>query len=111
MLDYPCKHCDKMFGLRSDLMKHKKTDHLDTVPRCRDFLQGNCNSPANSCWYIHTTEQKEVIEMDIDVTLNEQVFHQAQEKTPPDQITNILMMLNKLSFQVEQLEKMSKKTL
>jgi hypothetical protein len=39
----------------------------------------------------------------------ESVFQEAQEKSPPDQMTNVLNMINRLSFQVEQLEKISRK--
>ena len=34
-------------------------------------------------------------------------FHKVQETTPPDQINKIMNLINKLSLQVEKLEKMS----
>ena len=45
--------------------------------------------------------------METDEVLIESVFQQAQEKSPPDQMSNVLSMISKLSFQVEQLEKMT----
>ena len=86
-------------------MKHKETFHPDKVSKCREFLLGKCNSGENNCWFAHITEQRESDKMETDEETNEQVFHQDQEKIPPD-----LMMLNELSFQVEQLERISMKT-
>ena len=106
---YPCKECDKCFEHRSQLMKHKKENHLERISKCREFLQGNCNLDENSCWFGHNIEQKENEKMETDEDINDQVFCEALEKTPPDQMKNILLMLNKLSVQVEHLEKMSKK--
>ena len=108
--NFPCNECDHAFEHRSDLMKHKKTFHPDKVSKCREFLLGKCNSDENNCWFAHKTEQRESEKMETDEETNKQVFHQDQEKTPPDQMKNILLMLNKLSFQVEQLEKISMKT-
>ena len=48
------------------------------------------------------------MEMEEETDKSESVFREAQEKSPPDQMANILNMISKLSFQVEQLEKMTK---
>ena len=109
LVKFPCKECDKCFEHRSQLMKHKKENHLERISKCREFLQGNCNLDEDSCWFGHNTEQKENEKMETDEDINDQVFCEALEKTPPDQMKNILLMLNKLSVQVEHLEKMSKK--
>ena len=57
--------------------------------------------------FLHANEVNDNDKMEIDEPINEQVFHQAPEKTPPDQLETILQMMRKLSSQVEQLEKIS----
>ena len=109
-LNLQCNVCDDNFNLRSDLMSHKKTKHPDKVSKCKLFSQGNCTSDENSCWFVHQTEQKEDEAMDTRDSTNESVFHKAEEKTPPDQMSSILTMIKRLSFQVEELEKRSKQT-
>ena len=104
-----CKECDDKFEVRSDLMKHKKMNHPDKVSKCKEFSQGKCNEGESSCWFNHNTEEKETEEMEIDLELNESFFCEAKEKTPPDQMISIMMMIKKLSFQVEKLERNSKK--
>ena len=111
-LIFQCNACEKKFLEKSDLMKHKKTEHAEVVSKCRAFDQGNCFVDAKSCWFVHEqkkNEQKESEHMDVDEEINEQVFCEGQEKTPPDQMMRIMKMINKLSIQVEKLEKMSLK--
>ena len=97
------------FGKTSDLMNHKKIMHPDKVSKCRGFSQGKCNEDENSCWFDHSKVDKENEAMDTDEEQNESVFCVAKEKPPPDQMASIMMMIKKLSVQVEELEKNSKK--
>ena len=59
-----CNICDEIFTSKSFLMIHKKKEHEESVPVCRDFQRGNCEYPLNKCWYKHVTqeEQTEVVE-------------------------------------------------
>ena len=101
---------------------HKKSKHESKVPKCRRFSEGSCDADEKSCWFLHEKKQKsqekdetqndcEVDEpenMEIgDEKYEEQVFYKAQPNIPPDQVNKILMMINKLSLQVEKLEKCS----
>ena len=98
-LEYPCNICDEMFGTKSDLMRHKKHEHRQNIAKCRDFMQGKCAWNSSSCWFLHDDQE---MEMEID---DEQDFHKAQEKNPPDQISMMMKMIQKLSLQIEILEK------
>ena len=49
--DIKCKHCDKVFKIRSEFMQHRKKDHAELVPVCTNFLNGNCQYV--SCWFKH----------------------------------------------------------
>ena len=106
--EFTCNDCDKTFDSKSVLMKHKKIDHRSTVLKCRDFVQKKCSLSESSCWFLHDVKQS--IDENHEESENEesgnkeQVFHMASEKTPPDQMTKILSLINKLSLQVEILE-------
>ena len=106
MFNFKCNVCENNFETRSTLMKHKKVSHPDRMSKCKRFKQGNCNEDEKSCWFIHPSVVggNDSIEME-----EESGFQEAQEKSPPDQMTNVLNMINRLSFQVEQLEKISRK--
>ena len=105
---FQCNECDDEFGSQSVLMTHKKAKHPDKISKCKDFSQGKCKEDGNTCWFEHPKEQSEAENMETETT-NEPVFREAQEKTPPDQMAAIMMMIQRLSVQVEQLEKISMK--
>ena len=102
-----CKVCEKKFSTAPDLMHHKQINHEGNIRQCRYFLQGTCDKDSSTCWFSHKQESTDIEQMEID---NNQVFHEAAQKIPPDQMNKMLGMLNKLSFQVDQLEKMSQMT-
>ena len=101
---FQCNECDDEFGSQSVLMKHKKKKHPDKISKCKDFAQGKCKEDGNTCWFDHPSEQ-----METDEAKNESVFQEAQIKTPPDQMASIMMMIERLSVQVEHLEKRTMK--
>ena len=108
--DVACNQCENVFTSKTDLMKHLKADHKSKVAKCRNYAQGNCSLTEMSCWFLH---EKQKVKNDIEdhignvheTEVNEQVFQNAQEKTPPDQIIKIMNLIEKLSIQVEKLEK------
>ena len=40
--DFDCNLCDKEFKLQSEFLKHRKMNHEDKVPACKNFKAGNC---------------------------------------------------------------------
>ena len=50
--EYKCKHCDEIFGIKSELMKHRKLNHLQNVALCRENNNNKCKY-KNECWYQH----------------------------------------------------------
>ena len=49
-LENSCKDCDEFFVEKSDLMKHRKIQHMKNISKCRDFTLGKCSWNSNSCW-------------------------------------------------------------
>ena len=126
-----CHDCDNEFSVKSDLMKHRKKEHRNKVLKCRNYNQGNCSLPDQACWFLHdenvnvANENSDGNHESEDLNQNNKKdsetenydeqesegqnldFHKVQEKTPPDQINKIMNLINKLSLQLEKLEKMS----
>ena len=48
-----CYYCDSEFVSKSDLMKHRKDNHVKTVKPCRQFLTGSCRFSDELCWFRH----------------------------------------------------------
>ena len=59
--DYKCNICKKVFILKSDLMFHKKKEHVETVPLCNKME--NCHFTDSKCWFIHCGKSKGKIDM------------------------------------------------
>ena len=57
--DYSCAHCEKVFRNRGDLMKHRKTKHLEYVSTCSYALNGMCHFSGKNCWFVHEDEEME----------------------------------------------------
>ena len=99
------------FGQTSSLMYHKKMKHPEKVSTCKKFVQGNCGTNEKACWFVHPKVDKECEDMEIDGgKIIESVFCQTQKETPPDQMASIMQMIKKLSFQVEELENLTRKS-
>ena len=114
---FNCKICGQIFSWKGDLMMHKKKEHRETVAKCRRFLQGDCSSSAEACWYIH--EMNEIMNKDKnqdpveDMELGQSQgiqpdFHEVKERAPPDQLKMIMEMLTNLSVQVTEIKRVQK---
>ena len=60
LLEFRCGFCDKVYRNKSQFMKHRKSDHEDSVPDCRDFKNECCNFSANECWFKHGNSQPHI---------------------------------------------------
>ena len=78
------------------------------MSKCKEFSEGKCSESENSCWFKHSLEEIESEGMEVDENTDESVFCKAQHKIPPDQISMLLIMIKKISIQVEKLEKSQK---
>ena len=54
-----CWYCGDDFETKSDLMKHRKREHVDRVNICKKYAKGVCPFDEGSCWYYHTKTGKD----------------------------------------------------
>ena len=51
--EYTCKICEQVFKFKAEFMKHKRHEHVESVPVCRDALNGTCHFGNTKCWFKH----------------------------------------------------------
>ena len=49
---YECNYCEEKCDSKSEIMKHRKSNHNLVVPICRNFKNNSCKF-GNDCWYNH----------------------------------------------------------
>ena len=93
--EHPCIKCDETFKKENELRKHMKLEHASSVKKCRNYESKSCNWSDETCFFIHEEETKQAQEVSNDHVNIKQVFPEAQEKLPPDQISQIMKMIRK----------------
>ena len=53
-----CRNCGKMFQTKSNLMYHRKSEHLNTVAPCRNNMEGLCSYSNKMCWWSHEAKNE-----------------------------------------------------
>ena len=48
-----CRNCGDLFCDRRNFMNHRKSQHVDLVALCRNFLDGKCVFSKHMCWWKH----------------------------------------------------------
>lgn len=53
--NFNCNMCGKDFDMKTDMMMHRKNDHLDRLIPCRNFFKDKniCQFEDDECWYRH----------------------------------------------------------
>ena len=60
---FKCKYCDDSFGVKYELMMHRKLKHDTNVANCREYQRGQCKY-EKYCWFKHNKiENNEDINM------------------------------------------------
>ena len=99
--NFKCNVCDEEFQERICFMKHKKTEHPDSILECQNFKRGKCQRTDELCWFKHTPVTKEP-----NTPSQDQVFQNAPPNLfPPEQFSRMLQMVDILCQKVELMEK------
>ena len=55
--DFKCTVCDTNFPSKINYMQHRKMDHENLTPKCKNIVKGPCDYGVN-CWFRHNGEMK-----------------------------------------------------
>ena len=50
---FKCNICEMQFETKNNVMKHRKTDHVNSVVDCKKYMMGRGMLPNEMCWYSH----------------------------------------------------------
>lgn len=56
--DIKCRICEKMFSTKYEFMHHKKKEHSQTVPQCKNESSGTCRFGIMNCWFNHCENEQ-----------------------------------------------------
>ena len=82
---YTCNICKKTFKLRSDSMYHRKQEHKEIVPQCKN--KESCKFDNAKCWYLHNEQNEKNVEnhveqeYDNNQLLLEKIFDMVEKMT------------------------------
>ena len=77
--------CDEELICQSDFLKHRKLQHRNSVPLCKNQGNGKCSFGKNNCWFVHknleseTEKSDEIIKEPDEVT--EKLFKKLEKMT------------------------------
>ena len=49
-----CKFCDECYQKKTELMRHNKQMHMETVSPCWNYSLGTCEFGDQACWFRHS---------------------------------------------------------
>ena len=50
--NFDCIKCENIFKTKAELSKHMKSNHIELVSTCRNYVQGKCEYDK-ACWFVH----------------------------------------------------------
>ena len=56
--NFKCSSCEKEFRSLPDCLRHRKQDHNQLVPPCRNETNGSCKFGDKRCWFKHNKTEK-----------------------------------------------------
>ena len=54
-----CRTCGNTFSVKWELMKHRKASHINTVAKCKNYLNKSCPYTEELCWWVHSERTKD----------------------------------------------------
>ena len=92
--EYKCKVCDKMFLNRHDFMHHRKKQHAQNVPLCKNALKGTCHFGVKNCWFNHNENE----------SMNENGSKENSNDMNQEVIGKLFEMMEKFTHRIVQIE-------
>ena len=93
-----CRICGERFSTLTMYMKHMKSEHLEIVKECKNFLEGRCSYNKN-CWFKHEESHKK--------EKNEEVNNENNK----EMMNKLFEMVEKYTKRIVNVEDLVKKTI
>ena len=102
---HKCYICGEDFTTKDQLKKHKKREHPESTQNCEKFVANKCPRNDDQCWYKHNEEQEISKEHKSPLNTNQDFYEASQNMHPPDQIQELMEMMNNLRQKMEMMQK------
>ena len=97
-----CNVCETTFTNKYDMMMHKKNNHEESVPLCRNMRNGKCD--FSNCWYRHKELQTKRASTN-ERKIQDVVFPVSQSKRKPPEINDLKDLLLKAMEMIQTVNK------
>ena len=57
-IDFKCRICSTMFSTKYEFMHHRKKEHSQNVPQCKNESSGTCHFGMMNCWFNHCENEE-----------------------------------------------------
>ena len=108
--NFYCKGCEKTFNTKSGVMNHRKEEHEEEVPLCKEIKEWK-RCERHRCWFSHKKTinssfvNPQVKSLPINVVTNSQDFWPPLPSSrPPDQMNKMMEMITNIMKEVSQLK-------
>ena len=93
-VQFKCRSCEKTCISQSEFMRHRKQDHENIVPLCKNWVNGTCTFESTKCWFNHENQEKN----------NESENHEKSIKENKEVIEKVLDMMEKFAERIQKVE-------
>ena len=83
---------NKISLLLPEYLRHRKSNHEQILPTCRNFVDGSCIYGSEKCWFKHGE------------TKDEKESNEKKQNENNDMIQGILKIMEKITEQIFQIE-------
>ena len=56
---FKCNNCQLTFKNRPEYLGHRKLNHMEMVPICKNIIKGKCEYSEDKCWFNHQRISKQ----------------------------------------------------
>ena len=114
---FDCSSCDNVLKSKTDVMKHRLSDHIEEVPMCNSIAEKKKCAKSDCCWFRHLNSinnilNPNVVQQSTDVGKNIPTQNANKEgfweilpvQQPPDMMGKLMEMLTLVMAEVSQIK-------
>ena len=97
---FKCKSCEREFCSAPEFLRHRKIEHLQSVPICKKYKSEECTFGNKKCWFRHETDENNEVKDEI----NDKKFENNET------VQKMFKMMENMTKRITDIEKRSMKS-
>ena len=107
--DFVCNICDQSFKYQSQFLKHRKSKHLEKVPKCKTIQNGEDCQFGDQCGFSHipfneNSDSNDHKEFTPEENQASNFWKAKTTPKPPDQMEEMMKMIQTMMVEILQLK-------